>query len=144
MIRYEILTTTQRGVLPAVALFNSQMQCKTGVYQLKVGYFEHFLDIKNEFVDINSQFDDTNSTDWLNYYNALAELAHEHDLIIYEHQFGIYLIQKGVKYDEYDLYLFEKSLIPLRIEGTTAIKAREFGVKYAGAQYNNPPKIVAI
>lgn len=144
MIKYEILTTTQRGVLPAVALFNNQMQCPTGVYQLKIDYFRHFLDMENEFIDINSQFDDTNTTDWLNYYNALAELAHEHDLIIYEHQFGIYLLQKGVRYDDYELYLFEKSLIPLRIEGREAKSAREFGVKYAGAQFNNPPKIVAL
>lgn len=144
MIRYEILTTTQRGVLPAIALFNNQMKCKTGVYELKFEYFERFLDMENEFININSQFDDENSEHWLNYYNALAELAHEHDLIVYEHQFGIYLLQKGIKYNEYELYLFEKSLIPLRIEGATAIKARKFGVKYAGAQYNNPPKIVAV
>lgn len=144
MIKYEILTTTQRGVLPAVALFNSQMQCKTGVYQLKVEYFRHFLDMQNEYVDINSQFDDTNSTDWLNYYNALAELAHEHELIIYEHQFGIYLLQEGVKYDAYELQLWKESLIPLRIEGAEAKSARQFGVKYAGRQYNKPPTIVAI
>jgi hypothetical protein len=144
MIKYEILTTTQRGVLPAVALFNSQMQCKTGVYQLKVEYFERFLDITNEYVDINSQFEDDNSEHWLNYYNALAELAHEHELMIYEHQFGIYLLQEGVKYDAYELQLWKESLIPLRLEGSKAKSARKFGIKYAGRQYNKPPTIVAI
>ena len=144
MIRYEILTMTQRGVLPAVALFNNQMQCETGAYQLKVDYFERFLDMENEFLDINSQFDDENSEHWLNYYNALAELAHEHELIIYEHQFGIYLLQKGIKYSTYDLYIFENSLIPLKVEGKKAKAARRFGVRFAGAQYNNPPKIVAV
>lgn len=144
MINYEILTTTQRGVLPAVALFNNQMTGKLGVYKLKVEYFERFLDIVNEYVDINSQFEDDNSEHWLNYYNALAELAHDHELILYEHQFGIYVLQEGIKYDEYELQLFKESLRPLRIEGKKAKSARRYGIKYAGSKYNNPPTIVAI
>ena len=144
MINYEILSTTQRGVLPAVALFNRQMQTEPATYQLSVEYFEQFLDILNEFVDINTQFNDTSSEDWLNYYNALAKLAHDNELIIYEHQFGLYILQEGIKYDPMALYLFEKSLIPLKIEGPEAISARKFGLKYAGAQYNNKPNIIAV
>ena len=142
MLKYEILTTTQRGVLPAVALFNQEMSGTTGIYQLKVDYFMRFLDFKA--IDVDTLFEDENSEHWLNYYNALADLANEHDLIVYEHQFGIYLLQQDIQYDEYELYIFENNLIPLRLDSAKARKARKFGLKYAGSHLNNKPKIIAI
>ena len=142
MIKYEILVTTQKGVLPAVALFNRQMKEPAGIYKLRVDYFMRFLDFKG--LDVDSQFEDENSEHWLNYYNALADLASEHELIIYEHQFGIYLLQQGIKYDAYELYLFEKSLIPLRLGSAKARSARRFGAKHAGASLNNRPKLMVI
>lgn len=144
MIKYEVLTQTVRGVLPAVSLFNRQMKTDSGNHTLNVQYFKLFLKKEDEHVDVNHIFDDKSNVHWLNYYNALIELAVNNDLIIYEHEFGIYLLQKGIEYDELELHEFEKSLRPLKVEGKEALSARRFGLKWAGAQYNNPPKIRAI
>ena len=144
MIKYEILTKTVRGVLPAVSLFNRQMKAEPGSNTLNVQYFKLFLKKEDKHVDVNHIFDDKSNEHWLNYYNALVELAVNNDLIIYEHQFGIYLLQQDVQYNELELHEFERSLIPLKIEGEEALSARKFGLRWAGVQYNNPPKIKAI
>ena len=144
MINYEVLTKTVRGVLPAVSLFNRQMQVEPGSNTLNVRYFELFLKKEDKHVDVNHIFDDKSNEHWLNYYNALVELAVNNELIIYEHQFGIYLLQQDVQYDELELHEFERNLIPLKIEGEEALSARKFGLRWAGVQYNNPPKIKAI
>jgi len=138
-IRYEIIVTAQRGVLPVEALVNSALSDKKynqRSFRLDWNLFNDLF-----YSDKGWYFDDTSTEHWKNYYIQLNSLAEKHDCPIIEHMYGIYMIT-NVNLKKADLYQYARSLFPLRIENEDAAEARKKGLEKSNDYYNNRLLIV--
>ncbi len=132
-IRLEIITVSQRGVLPVVSLLNSQFgntRYKDRRYDLSLGIIWG-LTYKGK-----ANFDDKNWEHWEAYFYDLRRLTVEHDIYIVEHLYGLYAIPKY--YERYKVREFILlNCIPLRIDDPEAKKARDKGLLEVAKQFNS-------
>ena len=148
MIKYEILTVAEEGVLPVITLFHQYLKWNKGVdmydksYQVESKYYTEYAVGMYEILNLDESFKDKEEQHWYNYYSALTMLALEHDLIIYEHTFGIYVIHNDIAYDPYELNMFEKALRPLKLDSIEARDARKKGLAKTFDMYNGKKRII--
>ncbi len=155
--RYEILVETHRGTLPVEALLNDVSRDKNYSQRTyKVDLRDYDLLHKQCYTDTPIPLEDKkyiyprNMTKffwmdvedidaWSLYYRMLIKLALEHDLIVLEHQHGIYLISDVYRHTMEFKNLYD-SVFPLRIEVIDPFDpqaARRYGLYEASKSFDD-------
>lgn len=127
----EMLTTTQKHVLPAITLlhrvYNSEvLETVDHTHTFPEGILETFRTGEAEsYADI--AFDSTSNEHWLKYYTMLVDISFEARARIVETTYAIYLVY-GANTKDLELFLHKK--VPLKLETAKERSARSWALKY--------------